>query len=123
MPLHKSEAPPKLDVTPSAPLDHHIIDEERLAKALEKRGVIKKGLSKNERTKAVETYIEKKQGEAEAVHKHGMNEEAAKAKERFKSNSIKKRNVCLKKRKKEKETIGRETGRTNQSRPRQVNRL
>jgi len=96
----QSEAPPKLDVTPSAPLDHHIIDEERLAKALEKRGVIKKGLSKNERTKAVEAYIEKKQGEAEAVHKHGMNEEAAKAKEKIQKQFDKETKRLLEKAKK-----------------------
>ncbi|MFY9944543.1 MAG: immune inhibitor A domain-containing protein, partial [Exiguobacterium chiriqhucha] len=71
--------------TPStnAPFDHNIIDEDRLAKALEKRGVIKKGLSATERHKAVDAYIEKKQGNAKDVHKHGLNDKAAEAKEKI----------------------------------------
>ncbi|MGE9214458.1 immune inhibitor A domain-containing protein [Exiguobacterium sp. s141] len=73
--------------TPSstAPFDHNIIDEDRLAKALEKRGVIKKGLSATERQKAVDAYIEKKQGNAKDVHKHDdkLDKKAAKAKEKI----------------------------------------
>ena len=57
----RSVAPSVPTTSELAPFDHNIIDEERLAKALEKRGVIKKGLSASERMKAVDAYIAKKQ--------------------------------------------------------------
>jgi immune inhibitor A len=47
----------------SAPLDLNIIDQDRLAKALQKRGLISKNASKAEVTKAVKAYIKKKQGD------------------------------------------------------------
>ncbi|MCT4782235.1 MULTISPECIES: immune inhibitor A domain-containing protein [Exiguobacterium] len=83
-----------------APIDHHIIDEERLAKALEKRGVIKKGLSASERTKAVEAYIAKKQGAAQDPHKHDLNDKAAAAKEKIHNQFEKESNRLLDKAKK-----------------------
>ncbi|WP_371328163.1 immune inhibitor A domain-containing protein [Exiguobacterium sp. HVEsp1] len=80
-----SVAPSVPTTSELAPFDHNIIDEERLAKALEKRGVIKKGLSASERMKAVDAYISKKQGEAKDPHKHDdkVNEKASKAKEKI----------------------------------------
>ncbi|WP_214775303.1 immune inhibitor A domain-containing protein [Exiguobacterium sp. s37] len=80
-----SVAPSVPTMSELAPFDHNIIDEERLAKALEKRGVIKKGLSASERMKAVDAYIAKKQGEAKDPHKHDdeLNEKASKAKEKI----------------------------------------
>ncbi len=83
-----------------APIDHHIIDEERLAKALEKRGVIKKGLSASERTKAVEAYIAKKQGAAQDPHKHDLHDKAAAAKEKIHNQFEKESNRLLDKAKK-----------------------
>lgn len=47
----------------SAPLDMNIIDQDRLAKALQERGLIAKGATQEEVSKAVKAYIEKKQGE------------------------------------------------------------
>ncbi|WP_132002863.1 immune inhibitor A domain-containing protein [Mesobacillus foraminis] len=47
----------------SAPIDLNIVDQDRLAKALQERGVIKKGASEAEVNKAVKAYIKKKQGE------------------------------------------------------------
>ncbi|WP_214745172.1 immune inhibitor A domain-containing protein [Exiguobacterium sp. s189] len=80
-----SVAPSVPTTSELAPFDHNIIDEDRLAKALEKRGVIKKGLSASERMKAVDAYIAKKQGEAKDPHKHDdeLNEKASKAKEKI----------------------------------------
>lgn len=83
-----------------APIDHHIIDEERLAKALEKRGVIKKGLSASERTKAVEAYIAKKQGAAQDPHKHDFHDKAAAAKKKIHNQFEKESNRLLDKAKK-----------------------
>ncbi|WP_235924811.1 immune inhibitor A domain-containing protein [Neobacillus sedimentimangrovi] len=45
----------------SAPIDLNIVDQDRLAKALQKRGVISKNASKKEIQKAVSTYIRKKE--------------------------------------------------------------
>ncbi|MED3623199.1 immune inhibitor A [Neobacillus thermocopriae] len=45
----------------SAPIDLNIVDHDRLAKALQKRGVISKNASKKEIQKAVSTYIKKKE--------------------------------------------------------------
>ncbi|WP_369900540.1 immune inhibitor A domain-containing protein [Bacillus manliponensis] len=50
----------------SSPIDHNIIPEERLADALKERGVIDKNASKKETQKALDKYIEKKQGEKPA---------------------------------------------------------
>ncbi|MBV7505848.1 immune inhibitor A [Bacillus sp. sid0103] len=47
----------------TAPIDLNIVDQERLAKALEKRGLISKNASQEDVTKAVKGYIKKKQGE------------------------------------------------------------
>jgi immune inhibitor A len=46
----------------SAPLDLNIIDEDRLAKNLQKRGLIAKDASSAEVQKAVQNYIKQKQG-------------------------------------------------------------
>jgi immune inhibitor A len=47
----------------SSPLDLNIVDQDRLAKALQERGLISKNASKEEVTKAVKAYIKKKKGE------------------------------------------------------------
>ncbi|MEH7307146.1 immune inhibitor A domain-containing protein [Neobacillus drentensis] len=47
----------------SASIDLNIVDQDRLAKALEKRGLISKSASQEDVTKAVKAYIKKKQGE------------------------------------------------------------
>ncbi|WP_213144074.1 immune inhibitor A domain-containing protein [Neobacillus citreus] len=47
----------------SAPVDLNIVDQDRLAKALQERGLISKDASSQEVTKAVKTYIKLKQGE------------------------------------------------------------
>jgi immune inhibitor A len=47
----------------SAPVDLNIVDQDRLAKALQKRGLISENASQAEVTKAVKDYIAKKQGE------------------------------------------------------------
>lgn len=47
----------------SSPLDLNIVDQDRLAKALQERGLISKNASKEEVTKAVKAYIKKKQGQ------------------------------------------------------------
>lgn len=46
----------------SAPIDFHIIDQDRLAKALQERGLIAKGASQEEINKVVKEYIKQKQG-------------------------------------------------------------
>lgn len=46
----------------SAPIDLNIIDQDRLAKALQERGLIAKGASQEEISKAVNDYIKQKQG-------------------------------------------------------------
>ncbi|WP_079505375.1 immune inhibitor A domain-containing protein [Mesobacillus jeotgali] len=46
----------------SAPIDLNIVDQDRLAKALQERGLIAKGASSEEINKAVTEYIKKKQG-------------------------------------------------------------
>ncbi|MEI4801661.1 immune inhibitor A domain-containing protein [Bacillus sp. FJAT-51639] len=48
---------------PSSFIDEHLIPEERLANALKQRGVIDPSASQAETSKAVEKYIEKKNGE------------------------------------------------------------
>ncbi|MEH7107520.1 immune inhibitor A domain-containing protein [Bacillus sp. JJ1764] len=47
----------------SATMDMNIIDQDRLAKALQKRGLISKDASSEEIAKTVNAYIKKKQGE------------------------------------------------------------
>ncbi|MFD3447458.1 immune inhibitor A domain-containing protein [Microbacteriaceae bacterium 4G12] len=47
----------------SSPVDDHLIPEDRLADALQKRGVISKSATKEDTLKAVENYVEKKKGE------------------------------------------------------------
>lgn len=47
----------------SAPVDLNIVDQDRLAKALQERGLISKNASSQEVTKAVKAYIKQKQGE------------------------------------------------------------
>lgn len=43
-----------------SPIDENLIQEERLADALKKRGVINESTSKEDTLKAVEKYVEKK---------------------------------------------------------------
>ncbi|MEH7076319.1 immune inhibitor A domain-containing protein [Neobacillus drentensis] len=47
----------------SAPIDLNVVDQDRLAKSLQKRGLISKNASQEEVAKAVKAYIKKKQGE------------------------------------------------------------
>ncbi len=47
----------------SSPIDHHLIQEERLIKALKDRGVISKNASQKDALKAAEKYVDKKRGE------------------------------------------------------------
>ena len=53
----------QISAAESAPFDLNIIDQDRLAKALQERGLISKNASQAEVTKAVKAYIQKKQGE------------------------------------------------------------
>ncbi|WP_223592002.1 immune inhibitor A domain-containing protein [Neobacillus bataviensis] len=46
----------------SAPIDMNVIDQDRLAKALQERGLVSKNASQEEVTKAVKAYIKQKQG-------------------------------------------------------------
>ena len=50
-------------LAPSSFIDEHLIPEDRLANALKQRGVIDSSASQAETSKAVEKYIEKKNGE------------------------------------------------------------
>jgi immune inhibitor A len=60
----------------SAPIDLNIIDQDRLAKALQERGLIAKGASTEEINKAVTEYIKKKQGtKAGKTDKHTAEDE------------------------------------------------
>ena len=47
----------------TTPIDYNLIQEDRLAEALKERGTINPASSKEETKKAVEQYIEKKQGD------------------------------------------------------------
>ena len=47
----------------TTPIDYNLIQEDRLAEALKERGEINPASSKEETKKAVEKYIEKKQGD------------------------------------------------------------
>ncbi|HGH7196935.1 TPA: immune inhibitor A domain-containing protein, partial [Bacillus wiedmannii] len=46
-----------------SPIDENLVQEDRLADALKKRGVISESASKEDALKAVEKYVEKKKGE------------------------------------------------------------
>ncbi|MBO9128491.1 immune inhibitor A domain-containing protein [Bacillus sp. 165] len=73
-----------IETTVSSPIDMHLIPDERLAAALQKRGLIKKNASKAEITKAVEEYVAKKQGEKpgkESVETNGQSEFVKKTKD------------------------------------------
>ena len=61
-PLAYAETPAKESVS-TTPIDHNLIQEDRLAEALKERGTINPASSKEETKKAVEQYIEKKQGD------------------------------------------------------------
>lgn len=50
----------------SAPIDLNIIDQDRLAKSLQERGLVAKGASEEEISKAVNEYIKQKQGQKTA---------------------------------------------------------
>ncbi|WP_090832455.1 MULTISPECIES: immune inhibitor A domain-containing protein [unclassified Bacillus (in: firmicutes)] len=53
----------------SAPIDMNVVDQDRLAKALKDRGLVAKNATNAQVQKAVQTYIEKKQGEkSEQAH-------------------------------------------------------
>ena len=53
----------KKDNVSTTPIDYNLIQEDRLAEALKERGTINPSSSKEETKKAVEQYIEKKQGD------------------------------------------------------------
>jgi immune inhibitor A len=59
----------------SAPIDMHLVDQDRLAKALKEQGVIPKNASQDETSKAVKRYIElkSKQGNVPASEKVDQN--------------------------------------------------
>jgi immune inhibitor A len=55
--------PAKAASVETAPIDLNVVDFDRLGAALQKRGLIAKGASQQEITKAVKAYIKQKQGE------------------------------------------------------------
>ncbi|MEO2077666.1 MAG: immune inhibitor A domain-containing protein [Bacillus sp. (in: firmicutes)] len=55
--------PAKAASVEAAPIDLNVVDFDRLGAALQKRGLIAKGASQQEITKAVKAYIKQKQGE------------------------------------------------------------
>lgn len=61
--------------TESAPVDLNVVDQDRLAKGLQKRGLISKNASQAEVTKAVKEYIAKKQGEKPGKTDKALTEE------------------------------------------------
>jgi immune inhibitor A len=68
----------------SAPIDLNIVDQDRLAKALQERGLIAKGASQEEVNKAVTEYIKKKQGsKAGKTDKHTAEDEMTKKSKDF----------------------------------------
>ncbi|UYZ22742.1 immune inhibitor A domain-containing protein [Mesobacillus jeotgali] len=68
----------------SAPIDLNIVDQDRLAKALQERGLIAKGASSEEVNKAVTEYIKQKQGaKAGKTDKHAAEVEMAKKSKDF----------------------------------------
>lgn len=63
-PLAYAETPAKeKENVSTTPIDYNLIQEDRLAEALKERGTINPASSKEETKKAVEQYIEKKQGD------------------------------------------------------------
>lgn len=63
-PLVYAETPAKeKENVSTTPIDYNLIQEDRLAEALKERGEINPASSKEETKKAVEKYIEKKQGD------------------------------------------------------------
>ncbi|PEA54663.1 peptidase M6 [Bacillus pseudomycoides] len=58
------EKPAYAEGSGTTPIDEHMIPKERLAEALKKRGVINKEASNEETQKAVEQYIEQKNGDS-----------------------------------------------------------
>lgn len=63
-PLAYAETPAKeKENVSTTPIDYNLIQEDRLAEALKERGTINPASSKEETKKAVEKYIEKKQGD------------------------------------------------------------
>ena len=68
----------------SAPIDLNIVDQDRLAKAMQERGLIAKGASPEEVNKAVTEYIKKKQGtKAGKSDKHAAEDEMTKKSKDF----------------------------------------
>lgn len=68
----------------SAPIDLNIVDQDRLAKAMQERGLIAKGASPEEVNKAVTEYIKKKQGtKAGKTDKHTAEDEMTKKSKDF----------------------------------------
>ncbi|MCM3573735.1 immune inhibitor A [Mesobacillus subterraneus] len=68
----------------SAPIDLNIVDQDRLAKALQERGLIAKGASQEEVNKAVTDYIKKKQvDKAGKTDKHTAEDEMTKKSKDF----------------------------------------
>ena len=55
-----------------SPIDENLIQEERLADALKKRGVINESTSKEDTLKAVEKYVEKKRRKWEKNQQRGI---------------------------------------------------
>ena len=63
-PLAYAETPGKeKENVSTTPIDYNLIQEDRLAEALKERGAINPASSKEETKKAVEKYIERKQGD------------------------------------------------------------
>ncbi|GLB60006.1 immune inhibitor A [Cytobacillus sp. NCCP-133] len=69
----------------SAPIDMNIVDEDRLGKALQERGMISENASVKEVEKAVKAYIKEKQGEkpGKADKEHNKEDEFDKKAKKF----------------------------------------
>jgi len=63
--ISASTSVPTSEIELSAPIDTHIINEDRLAKALMKRGLIPESASSEQIRSAVQAYISEKQGKHE----------------------------------------------------------
>jgi immune inhibitor A len=66
MPLENSYSKTSA-ILESAPIDMHLVDQDRLAKALKEQGIIAKNASKTETEKAVKKYIELKSKKGSAA--------------------------------------------------------
>ncbi|MFG6496216.1 immune inhibitor A [Fictibacillus sp. UD] len=66
MPLEKSYSKTSA-ILESAPIDMHLVDQDRLAKALKEQGIIAKNATKTQTEKAVKKYIELKSKKGPAV--------------------------------------------------------